>query len=94
MTVLALAGIARPPLALSNDAAPGTLGFLVVFGLGVVLFFVFRSMTRHLRKVSGPGSGGGPGPGADPGGGADPAALAQVATAADETDGGGPGRKA
>lgn len=30
---------------------PGTLGFLVVFGMGVVLYFVFRSMTRHLRKV-------------------------------------------
>jgi TRAP-type C4-dicarboxylate transport system permease small subunit len=32
-------------------AEPGTLGFLVVFGMGVVLFFVFRSMSRHLRKV-------------------------------------------
>jgi hypothetical protein len=30
---------------------PGTLGFLVVFGMGVVLYFVFRSMARHLRKV-------------------------------------------
>jgi hypothetical protein len=32
-------------------AQPGTLGFLVVFGMAVVLFFVFRSMSRHLRKV-------------------------------------------
>ena len=32
-------------------AQPGTLGFLVVFGMGVLLFFVFRSMSRHLRKV-------------------------------------------
>jgi flagellar biosynthesis/type III secretory pathway M-ring protein FliF/YscJ len=32
-------------------AQPGTLGFLVVFGMGVVLFFVFRSMSKHLRKV-------------------------------------------
>lgn len=31
---------------------PGTLGFLVVFGMGVVLYFLFRSMTRHLRKVN------------------------------------------
>ena len=31
---------------------PGTLGFLVVFGMGVVLYFVFRSMARHLRKVN------------------------------------------
>jgi hypothetical protein len=30
---------------------PGTLGFLVVFGMGVILYFVFRSMARHLRKV-------------------------------------------
>ena len=33
-------------------AQPGTLGFLVVFGMGVVLYFVFRSMSRHLRKVN------------------------------------------
>jgi hypothetical protein len=32
-------------------AEPGTLGFLVLFGMGVILFFVFRSMSRHLRKV-------------------------------------------
>jgi hypothetical protein len=32
-------------------AQPGTLGFLVVFGMGTLLFFVFRSMSRHLRKV-------------------------------------------
>jgi hypothetical protein len=31
---------------------PGTLGFLVVFGMGVIMYFVFRSMTRHLRKVN------------------------------------------
>lgn len=30
---------------------PGTLGFLVVFGMGVILFFVFRSMSKHLRRV-------------------------------------------
>jgi hypothetical protein len=31
---------------------PGTLGFLVVFGMGVILFFVFRSLARHLRKLN------------------------------------------
>ena len=36
----------------SNDVAPGTLGFLVVAGMGVVLFFLFRSMSKHLRKVN------------------------------------------
>lgn len=36
----------------SAFAQPGTLGFLVVFGMGIILFFVFRSMARHLRKVN------------------------------------------
>jgi hypothetical protein len=36
----------------SNDVAPGTLGFLVVFGMAVVLFFLFRSMSKHLRKIN------------------------------------------
>lgn len=36
---------------------PGTLGFLVVAGMGVILVFLFRSMTKHLRKVSGTGRG-------------------------------------
>jgi hypothetical protein len=45
------------PLAASSSSTsawdqPGTLGFLVVFGMGVVLYFVFRSMSRHLRKVN------------------------------------------
>jgi hypothetical protein len=31
---------------------PGTLGFLVVFGMGIVLYFVFRSMAKHLRRVN------------------------------------------
>jgi hypothetical protein len=36
----------------SSSAQPGTLAFLVVFGMAVVLFFLFRSMTKHLRKVN------------------------------------------
>lgn len=36
----------------ASQAAPGVLGFLVVAGMGVILYFVFRSMTRHLRKIS------------------------------------------
>ncbi len=35
-----------------SDVAPGTLGFLVVFGMAVLLFFLFRSMSKHLRKVN------------------------------------------
>lgn len=33
-------------------AQPGTVAFLVVFGMAVILFFVFRSMSKHLRKVN------------------------------------------
>jgi hypothetical protein len=33
-------------------AQPGTLGFLVVFGMAIILFFVFRSLVKHLRKVN------------------------------------------
>jgi hypothetical protein len=33
-------------------AEPGTVAFLVVFGMGVLCFFLFRSMSRHLRKVN------------------------------------------
>lgn len=36
----------------SNSAAPGTLAFIVIFGLVVVLVFVFRSMSKHIRKVN------------------------------------------
>ncbi len=36
----------------SSSAEPGTLAFLVIFGMAVVLFFLFRSMSRHLRKVN------------------------------------------
>jgi hypothetical protein len=36
----------------SNSIAPGTLGFLVVFGMAAVLTVLFRSMSKHLRKVN------------------------------------------
>lgn len=44
-------------LAASSSSAslfdqPGTLGFLVVFGMGVILYFVFRSLNKHLRKIN------------------------------------------
>jgi cbb3-type cytochrome oxidase subunit 3 len=31
---------------------PGTIAFLIVFGMCVVMYFVFRSMAKHLRKVN------------------------------------------
>jgi hypothetical protein len=33
-------------------AQPGTIAFLIVFGMGALCFFLFRSMSRHLRKVN------------------------------------------
>lgn len=35
-----------------TDAEPGVLGFLVVAALGLALFFLLRSMNKHLRKVA------------------------------------------
>ncbi len=49
MTILAAAHAVS-----SNAVVPGVLGFLVVAGLGVALFFLFRSMNKHLRKVAPP----------------------------------------
>ncbi len=51
-SVLELAKGKPAPVNTSLLAQPGTLGFLVVFGMAVILFFVFRSMSRHLRKVN------------------------------------------
>jgi hypothetical protein len=38
----------------NNDVTPGVLGFLVVAGMGVILYFLLRSMNRHLRKIPPP----------------------------------------
>ncbi|MBO0775533.1 MAG: hypothetical protein J2P34_04415 [Actinobacteria bacterium] len=38
----------------SNAAVPGILGFLVVAGMGIALFFLLRSMNKQLRKVTPP----------------------------------------
>ncbi len=35
-----------------GDISPGALGFVVVAALAVALFFLLRSMNKHLRKVS------------------------------------------
>jgi hypothetical protein len=41
----------------ASEAAPGVLGFLVVAGMGLILYFLFRSMAKHLRNVSAPRPG-------------------------------------
>ena len=35
-----------------GDISPGVLGFIVVAALAIALFFLLRSMTKHLRKVT------------------------------------------
>jgi hypothetical protein len=35
-----------------NAVVDGTLGFLIVGGMAVVVVFLFRSMSKHLRKVN------------------------------------------
>lgn len=59
---------------------PGTLGFLVVAGMAIILTFLFRSMSKHLRKVSGTGQAGfdGKASAAGPAGGPDSAGAAQA----------------
>ena len=65
-----------------EDAGPGLLGFLAIFGVALVTVLLMRSMVGHLRKVrygpgpdaDAPGEGGteavpppeGPAPGATP----------------------------
>ena len=36
----------------ASQVVPGILGFLVVAGMGLVLYFLLRSMNKQLRKVS------------------------------------------
>jgi hypothetical protein len=44
LTVLASSSVA-------SQVEPGVLGFLIVAGIGVALFFLMRSMNKQLRKV-------------------------------------------
>jgi hypothetical protein len=46
VTTLHLLAAAGP-----TKSANGGLGLVVVFAIAVVVFFLLRSMTRHLRKV-------------------------------------------
>jgi hypothetical protein len=36
----------------NNSAEPGTLAFIIVFGMAVALTLLFRSMSKHIRKVN------------------------------------------
>jgi hypothetical protein len=64
---------------LASQVEPGVLGFLVVAGMGLALFFLLRSMNKQLHKISADRTyfseraGAGQAPGDADGGGADPA---------------------
>jgi hypothetical protein len=34
-----------------NSLGAGFIAFMIVVALGIACYFLFRSMTRHLRKV-------------------------------------------
>jgi hypothetical protein len=36
----------------TNNVTPGVLGFLIVAGMGVALFFLLRSMSHQFRKIT------------------------------------------
>jgi hypothetical protein len=40
--------------ATNNEVTPGVLGFLVVAGMGVALYFLLKSMSKQLRKLPPP----------------------------------------
>ena len=40
--------------ATDNEVTPGVLGFLVVAGMGVLLYFLLKSMNRQLKKIPPP----------------------------------------
>jgi hypothetical protein len=51
MMLLALTEHGRVLASGDSDFGAGFIGFMVVVVLGVVCFFLFKSMTRHMRKV-------------------------------------------
>ncbi|HYZ55705.1 MAG TPA: hypothetical protein VE733_19695 [Streptosporangiaceae bacterium] len=51
--VIAAAVLAKAT-APANDVTPGVLGFLVVAGMGLALFFLLKSMNRQFKKLPPP----------------------------------------
>ena len=44
--------LAASTQSVASQVTPGLLGFLVVAGMGVAVFFLFRSMNKQLKKIS------------------------------------------
>ena len=47
--VFAVVAAAQP---VSDEVAPGVIGFLVVAAMGVALVFLLRSMNKQFRKIT------------------------------------------
>jgi hypothetical protein len=58
VTVAAAAALASTVLAKgsvsANNVTPGVLGFLVVAGMGIALYFLLRSLSKQLKKIPPP----------------------------------------
>jgi hypothetical protein len=44
--------LAASSSSVAAQVTPGLLGFLVVAGLGVAVYFLFRSLNKQLKKIS------------------------------------------
>jgi hypothetical protein len=51
LAVAAVASSTQNSTSTVNDVEPGVLGFILVAGMGLALYFLLRSMNRHLRKL-------------------------------------------
>lgn len=51
MTSLAAALASGSANSTLNDIEPGLLGFLVVAGMGLMLFFLLRNMNKQFKKI-------------------------------------------
>jgi hypothetical protein len=53
-TVLTHGAVLAAGSVTDNEVTPGVLGFLVVAGMGVVLYFLLKSLNKQLRKIPPP----------------------------------------
>ena len=73
----------------NDDVTPGVLGFLVVAGMGVALYFLLKSMSKQLKKLPPPPEEDGEAAGAKPLSPLQAAAARRRAAAAAQESGGG-----
>jgi hypothetical protein len=44
--------LAASSSSVASQVTPGLLGFLVVAGMGLAVYFLFRSLNKQLKKIS------------------------------------------